>query len=147
MVRGQKIVTFVILGTILASSACGDDSAPTAPSLPTTTFSQTDLLVGTGAEAVNGRRLTVHYTLWLYDPARPESKGQQLQTSVGGSPFPFVLGAGGVIRGWDQGVPGMKVGGIRRLIIPPSLAYGSNGQGSIPPNATLVFDIQLLDVQ
>jgi FKBP-type peptidyl-prolyl cis-trans isomerase FkpA len=147
MVRGQKIVTSVILGTILASSACGGDSAPTAPSLPTTTFSQTDLVVGTGAEAVNGRRLTVHYTLWLYDAARSESKGQQLQTSVGGSPFPFVLGAGGVIRGWDQGVPGMKVGGMRRLIIPPSLAYGSSGQGSIPPNATLVFDIQLLDVQ
>ena len=147
MVRGQKIVTSVILGTILASSACGGDSPPTAPSLPTTTFSQTDLVVGTGAEAVNGRRLTVHYTLWLYDPARSESKGQQLQTSVGGSPFPFVLGAGGVIRGWDQGVPGMKVGGTRRLIIPPSLAYGSSGQGSIPPNATLVFDIQLLDVQ
>jgi FKBP-type peptidyl-prolyl cis-trans isomerase FkpA len=150
MVRGQRIVTFVILGTILASSACGSDSTPTAataPSLPTTTFSQTDLVVGTGAEAINGRRLTVHYTLWLYDPARPESKGQQLQTSVGGSPFPFVLGAGGVIRGWDQGVPGMKVGGTRRLIIPPSLAYGASGQGSIPPNATLVFDIQLLDVQ
>jgi FKBP-type peptidyl-prolyl cis-trans isomerase FkpA len=147
MVRGRKIVTSVILGTILASSACGGDSAPTAPSLPTTTFSQTDLVVGTGAEAVNGRRLTVHYTLWLYDAARSESKGQQLQTSVGGSPFPFVLGAGGVIRGWDQGVPGMKVGGMRRLIIPPSLAYGSSGQGSIPPNATLVFDIQLLDVQ
>jgi FKBP-type peptidyl-prolyl cis-trans isomerase len=103
--------------------------------------------VGTGAEAANGRRLTVHYTLWLYDPVRPESKGQQLQTSVGGSPFSFVLGAGAVIRGWDQGVPGMKTGGTRRLVVPPSLAYGSSGQGSIPPNATLVFDIQLLEVQ
>ena len=148
MVQRHTIGALAIACMILASSACGgDDSAPTAPSTPTTSFSQTDVVVGTGAEAANGRRLTVHYTLWLFDPARPESKGQQLQTSVGGSPFSFVLGTGGVIRGWDQGVPGMKVGGTRRLTIPPALAYGSTGQGSIPPNATLVFDVQLLDVQ
>ena len=124
MTHSFRLVACALIGLALASSACGggDDSSPTAPSTPTTSFSQTDVVTGTGAEAVNGRRLTVHYTLWLYDPARPESKGQQLQTSVGGTPFSFVLGAGGVIRGWDQGVPGMRVGGTRRLMIPPSLA-------------------------
>ena len=148
MFQHQRIVALLVACAALASSACGGgDSTPTAPSTPTTAFSQTDIVVGTGAEAANGRRLSVHYTLWLHDAARPESKGQQLQTSVGGSPFSFVLGTGAVIRGWDQGVPGMKTGGTRRLVIPPSLAYGSSGQGSIPPNATLVFDIQLLDVQ
>jgi len=148
MFQHQPIVAVVVACAALASSACGGGNpTPTAPSMPTVSFSQSDIVVGTGAEAANGRRLTVHYTLWLYDPARPESKGQQLQTSVGGSPFSFVLGTGAVIRGWDQGVSGMKTGGTRRLVIPPSLAYGSSGQGSIPPNATLVFDIQLLEVQ
>ena len=147
MFQHQSIVALLLACAALASSACGGDPAPTSPSAPTTAFSQTDIVVGTGAEAANGRRLTVHYTLWLYDAVRPESKGQQVQTSVGGSPFSFVLGAGAVIRGWDQGVPGMKTGGTRRLVVPPSLAYGSSGQGSIPPNATLVFDIQLLEVQ
>lgn len=110
-------------------------------------FTQTDIVTGTGTAATNGRSLTVHYTLWLYDPTAAESKGRQMQTSVGGSPFSFTLGVGGVIRGWDVGVVGMRVGGTRRLTIPPDLAYGSAGQGDIPPNASLVFDIQLLSVQ
>jgi FKBP-type peptidyl-prolyl cis-trans isomerase FkpA len=132
----------------LAAGCGGDTDAPTSPSQqPRGEFSQTDLRVGTGAEATAGRRLTAHYTLWLYDPARPENKGAQQQTSVGGAPFGFTLGVGAVIRGWDQGLVGMRGGGQRRLVIPPELAYGSTGQGSIPPNATLVFDIELLDVQ
>src|SRR5687768_17920945 len=94
----------LVLGAGLVLVACQDD--PTGPRAP---FSQTDLVVGTGAEAVAGRQLTVHYTLWLYDPAGPESKGREIQTSVGGSPFSFTLGARQVIRGWDQGVGGMKV--------------------------------------
>jgi FKBP-type peptidyl-prolyl cis-trans isomerase len=95
---------------------------------------------------VAGRRITVNYTGWLYDPTRPDNKGQQFDTSAGRQPFSFVPGAGQVIRGWDQGVVGMKVGGLRRLTIPPDLAYGSTGAGGvIPPNATLVFDIELLD--
>jgi FKBP-type peptidyl-prolyl cis-trans isomerase len=111
--------------------------------LPFAPFAQQDLRIG----AV-GRRVTVNYTGWLYDPTRMENKGQQFDTSVGRPPFGFTLGAGQVIRGWDQGVPGMKVGGQRRLTIPPDLAYGSNGAGGvIPPNATLVFDVDLIDVQ
>ena len=90
----------------------------------------------------------MNYTLWLYDPAQPQSKGRQVETNVGGAAFSFVLGGGRVIRGWEQGVPGMRVGGQRRLIIPPELAYGSAGSPpAIPPNATLVFDIALLAVQ
>jgi len=90
--------------------------------------------------------LTVSYTGWLYDPARPEQKGTQFDTNTS---FPFVLGTGGVIRGWDLGVVGMRVGGQRRLVIPPELGYGAAGagQGRIPPNASLVFDIELLSVQ
>ena len=85
---------------------------------------------------------------WLYDPTRPEQKGAQFETSVGRAPFAFTLGIGQVIRGWDQGVTGMKVGGLRRLVLPPELAYGAGGSPPvIPPNATLVFEIELLDVQ
>lgn len=138
----------LILSAVVLAFGCGGDSSPTAPILPGAPFSQTDLRVGTGADATAGRRVTVHYTGWLYDHTRPELKGQQFETSVGRQPFSFPLGAGQVIRGWDQGVAGMKVGGQRRLVIPPDLAYGSAGAGGvIPPNATLVFDIELLDVQ
>ena len=136
------------LSAAVVAIGCGG-SGPTSPTLlPGAPFSQTDLRVGTGADATAGRRVTVNYTGWLYDPTRPEQKGQQIDTSIGRQPFVFTLGAGQVIRGWDQGVAGMKVGGQRRLVIPPDLAYGSAGSGSvIPPNATLVFDVELLDVQ
>jgi FKBP-type peptidyl-prolyl cis-trans isomerase FkpA len=140
--------TFLALPIAVAAAACGGDDNPTGPSgTPRGEFAGTDLRVGTGAEAVAGRRLIVNYTGWLYDPSRPEQKGAQFDTSAGRGPFPFVLGAGGVITGWDRGVVGMRVGGQRRLVIPPELAYGSSGSGPIPPNATLVFDIELLDVQ
>ncbi len=143
----SRVRQLLVVSAALAAIGCGG-SSPTAPTfLPFAEFSQTDLRVGDGAEATAGRSLTVHYTGWLYDPTQAEQKGQQFDTSVGRDPFTFTLGAGRVIQGWDQGVVGMKVGGQRRLIIPPSLAYGSTGSGPIPPNATLVFDIELLDVQ
>ena len=108
----------------------------------------TDLVVGTGAEATDGVSLTVEYTGWLYDPSEPDNKGFQFDASAG-TPFPFVLGAAEVIPGWDQGLPGMRVGGQRRLTIPPDLGYGAAGRADagIPSNATLVFDIELLTVQ
>jgi FKBP-type peptidyl-prolyl cis-trans isomerase FkpA len=142
-------MSVLLLAVVAAAVALGcGDSGPSEPSpLPTAPYSQTDLRVGTGAEAVVGRAVTVHYTGWLFDPDGPEQKGMQFDSSISrGQPFPFTVGAGGVIRGWDQGVPGMRVGGQRRLIIPPSLAYGAAGRGSIPANATLVFDIELLSV-
>ncbi len=144
--RVQRMLTVSV--AMLAVGCGGGSSSPTSPTLPGAPFSQTDTRVGTGADATAGRRVTVNYTGWLYDPTQPEQKGRQFDTSVGRPPFSFTLGAGQVIRGWDQGVAGMKVGGQRRLVIPPDLAYGSMGsQGVIPPNATLVFDIELLDVQ
>jgi FKBP-type peptidyl-prolyl cis-trans isomerase FkpA len=109
-----------------------------------------DVVVGQGADAAPGSQVTVHYSGWLYEHGAPEAKGKPFDSSrtEGGQPFTFTLGAGQVIAGWDQGVSGMRVGGQRRLVIPPALAYGEQGAGGvIPPNATLVFDVELLDVQ
>lgn len=110
---------------------------------------KTDVVVGEGAEATAGKTVSVHYTGWLYDEAAPDHKGKKFDSSRDrGEPFDFTLGAGQVIKGWDQGVTGMKVGGQRTLIIPPGLGYGSLGAGGvIPPNATLVFDVELLGVR
>ena len=131
---------------ILAAGVAGCDDSPTAPS-NYAPFNRTDITVGTGGDAVNGRLLTVNYTGWFYAESRPEKKGPVFDTSSGGEPFEFTLGAGQVISGWDLGLQDMKVGGVRRLVIPPSLAYGSTRNGPIPPNATLVFEVELLDVQ
>ena len=143
------VVTTAIAATC-AGAACGGgygSSSPTSPSTGSAPYSQTDLRVGSGAEAASGRRATVNYTGWLYDASRPDNKGAQFDTSVGRQPFTFTVGAAQVIAGWDRGVPGMRVGGQRRLVIPPDLAYGSRGSPPvIPPNATLVFDIELIDV-
>ena len=109
----------------------------------------TDGKVGTGNDAAAGRRVTVHYTGWLYDEAKPDHKGRKFDSSRDrNEPFEFRLGGGEVIRGWDEGVAGMKVGGQRTLTIPPDMGYGARGAGGvIPPNATLVFDVELLDVR
>jgi FKBP-type peptidyl-prolyl cis-trans isomerase FkpA len=142
----RHVVTLVLFGAIAVG--CGGDDTPASPSSAGAPFSQTDLRAGNGAEAVSGRTVTVNYTGWLYAPTQPEQKGQQFDTSVGRAPFMFVVGAGRVIQGWDRGVPGMRVGGLRRLVIPPDLAYGAQGAPpNIPPNATLVFDVELLAVQ
>jgi FKBP-type peptidyl-prolyl cis-trans isomerase FkpA len=120
---------------------------PSASAGQVSALERTDVRVGSGAEAVSGARVSVHYTGWLYDRSRPDRKGTQFDSSRGGQPFQFVLGTGQVIPGWDQGVLGMKVGGQRRLVIPAALAYGDSGAGGvIPPGATLVFDVELIDV-
>jgi len=113
------------------------------------TLMQTDILLGTGAEATDGKRLSMHYTGWLYNPGEPKNRGTKFDSSLDrGQPFSFVLGQGQVIRGWDVGVSGMKVGGKRTLVIPASMGYGARGAGGvIPPNATLVFEVELLGVQ
>ena len=111
-------------------------------------YSQTDLQEGTGAMATSGQTASVNYTGWLYVEGAPDNKGKQFDSSIGRGPFEFRLGSGQVIRGWDQGVQGMKVGGQRRLVLPPEFAYGARGAGGvIPPNATLVFDVELLGVR
>ena len=130
--------------------------------LPQPAFSQTgqgqssvnelikkDTKVGAGEEATVGKAVEVHYTGWLYDPNAPDKKGTKFDSSRDrGAPFSFLLGAGRVIKGWDRGVAGMKVGGQRTLIIPPEMAYGAQGAGKvIPPNATLIFDVELLGLR
>lgn len=140
------ISLLTVFAVSLLTAACGS-SSPTAPSGPTTLVI-TDPRIGTGALAERGRVVTVNYTGWLYDGAAAENKGRQFDTSSGRGPFTVALGAGQVIAGWDQGLVGMRVGGLRRLVVPPSLGYGSQGSPpAIPGNATLVFDIELLSVQ
>jgi len=107
-----------------------------------------DRKVGDGSEALAGKRVTVHYTGWLFDTTKPENKGRKFDSSRDrDEPFTFRLGAREVIEGWDRGVAGMKVGGQRTLTIPADMGYGSRGAGGvIPPNATLLFEVELLDV-
>jgi FKBP-type peptidyl-prolyl cis-trans isomerase FkpA len=126
--------------TSTAAAANGAVNA-SAPAAPAGELKIEDSVVGKGAEAVAGKKVTVHYTGKLTD-------GKQFDSSVGKEPFTFTLGAGEVISGWDKGVAGMKIGGKRKLTIPPEMAYGTTGAGSIiPPNATLMFDVELLKVQ
>jgi FKBP-type peptidyl-prolyl cis-trans isomerase FkpA len=137
-------LAIVLVATTTLTAGCTD-----APASPTTNvpFSQTDLLVGIGADAINGSTVTMNYTGWLYDASKADKKGLQFDSSVGRTAFSFTLGSGQVIKGWDQGIPGMRIGGRRRLVIPPSLAYGGTRIGLIPPNSTLMFDVELLSIQ
>jgi len=130
---------------VFAVFSAGCDKAPTSPS-DYAAFTITDLREGTGAEAVSGKLVTTHYTGWLYDASKTDQKGVQVDTSTDADPITFTLGMQEVIDGWDRGMVGMKVGGLRRLVIPPSLAYGSYRRGLIPPNATLVFEVDLISV-
>jgi FKBP-type peptidyl-prolyl cis-trans isomerase FkpA len=136
------VVALLALSAVI--SACSE--SPTSPS-NYAPFNQTDLRLGSGDEAVTGKVLTVTYTGWLYDTSQISQKGATVDSSVGGDPFTFTLGAGSVIAGWDLGLVGMKAGGLRRLVIPPSLGYGQSRVGPIPPNTTLLFEVELLDVK
>jgi len=169
MIRMSKTAIALLICGALVTSACGpaeepaasdpaNEAAPaaTAPNAqtgaavpPITSLQITDTKTGTGAEAVAGRQVTVHYTGWLYDPSREMNRGTKFDSSVDrGEPFSFRLGAGQVIRGWDEGFAGMKVGGTRTLVIPSAMGYGARGAGGvIPPNATLMFDVELLRVE
>ena len=106
-----------------------------------------DAILGNGKSASKGKSIKVHYTGWLYDPLKPMGRGKQFDTSSGKDPFTFQLGAGQVIKGWDEGFDNMKVGGKRKIIIPSEMGYGTRGAGAeIPPNAPLMFEVELLDV-
>jgi FKBP-type peptidyl-prolyl cis-trans isomerase len=138
----------LLLAVTLALTGCGKRA--TAPgSDKVTKLEIIDVKVGTGAEATQYKMVRVHYTGWLYDDTKPDHHGAKFDSSRDrGQPFEFRLGASQVIEGWDQGVAGMKVGGQRTLIIPASLGYGARGTGrDIPPNAALVFDVELLGVR
>jgi FKBP-type peptidyl-prolyl cis-trans isomerase len=153
---GPRTTAAVLL---ILGAACSSSSEPAGPPDPATeTFAASlgvniaqmtrkssalyvqDLVVGTGTEATSGRSLRVTYTGWL-------ANGTKFDSNVGQTALPFTLGVGQVISGWDQGVAGMRVGGKRRLVIGSTLGYGASGYGPIPPNSTLVFDVELLGVQ
>jgi FKBP-type peptidyl-prolyl cis-trans isomerase FkpA len=139
----MKFALPLCLAFALGLCACTGGS-PIQPTTPTIPFTQIDLVAGTGAAAQTGNSLTVNYIGWVYDPTKDGGKGAQFQAA---SAFTFTLGAGQVIKGWDQGLVGERVGGTRRLTIPPDLAYGlTSPGGGIPANATLVFEIALTDV-
>jgi FKBP-type peptidyl-prolyl cis-trans isomerase len=137
-------------------AACGKQPPGGAPSAAgpaaaqpvANTLQADELKPGDGAAIAAGQKAVVQYTGWLYETSSPDTKGKEFDSSRNsGQPFRFVLGAGQVIKGWDQGVLGMKVGGRRRLVIPPDLAYGDVGAGVIPPGATLVFDVDLVAIE
>jgi FKBP-type peptidyl-prolyl cis-trans isomerase len=145
----MRVTIFGLVLLTLTVVGCGGDDSPTVPAA-NVPYSATELKVGTGAEATSGRTVTVNYTGWLYSATATDNKGAQFDSSLdaGRAPFTFTVGVSNVISGWHQGVPGMRVGGQRRLVLPPNLAYGSQGRPpSIPGNATLIFDIELLAVQ
>jgi FKBP-type peptidyl-prolyl cis-trans isomerase len=125
----------IVVGLLIYNNLSGGDSQQTESDLIVE-----DITVGTGDAAQIGNTLSVHYTGWL-------DNGTEFDSSVGGEPFEFILGAGNVIAGWDEGLVGMLEGGKRKLIIPPDLAYGPNGAGPIPPNATLTFEVDLLEIK
>jgi FKBP-type peptidyl-prolyl cis-trans isomerase len=145
------IVTAFLLGALLIGSACGAEKNGNGAGAVNniTTLQVTDNKLGTGTTAAAGQQVTVHYTGWLYDAGAGDHRGGKFDSSRDrNEPFAFRLGAREVIPGWDQGVAGMKVGGSRTLVIPPALAYGPRGAGGvIPPNATLLFEVELLDVR
>jgi FKBP-type peptidyl-prolyl cis-trans isomerase FkpA len=134
-----------------SSAVAASDTAviQTEQSAGVTELQVTDVVKGEGATANAGQDVVVHYTGWLYQPGQPDNKGKKFDSSLDrGQPFVFPLGGGRVIQGWDQGVAGMQVGGKRLLIIPPEMGYGASGAGGvIPPNATLIFEVDLLEIQ
>ena len=150
--------TLTSISLALLLSACGGNANTDAKSVEVTKpkvsaaqagFTKIDSVVGEGAVAESGQTVSVHYTGWLYDANAADNKGEKFDSSVDrGQPFDFPLGAGRVIKGWDQGVAGMKVGGKRTLIIPPEMGYGDRGAGRIiKPGSTLLFDVELLEIK
>ena len=154
----MKLINILLIGAcVLVVSACkAQSSSPTTstqekPAMASsiTELKKIDTQVGTGREAEPGFNISVHYTGWLYDDKATDHKGKKFDSSLDRKqPFDFALGAGQVIQGWDEGFAGMKIGGKRTLIIPSEMGYGARGAGgAIPPNADLIFDVELLDVK
>ena len=139
--------SMLLLSLLLALCACRSPGPMPVDSVAE--LQRIDQRIGNGATATAGSDVTVHYTGWIYDESATEQRGEEFDSSVKrGEPFTYLLGAGQVIRGWDEGVAGMKVGGKRLLLIPSDLGYGVNGAGGvIPPNASLVFEVELLGVK
>lgn len=158
MTRISVLLAFVcIAGAAQAQTAATPAPAPApapvvvgsaAPGPVADKLIITDLQEGSGTAAITGNTVRVNYTGWLYRPLARNSRGMQFDSSIPrGEPLEFKIGRGQVIKGWDQGVVGMKVGGKRTLIIPSDLAYGKNGQGNIPPNSALIFEVEMVEIK
>jgi FKBP-type peptidyl-prolyl cis-trans isomerase FkpA len=146
----KQLLSSCVLGlslTLTLALAGCERKAPHPVDATPIALQKVDTAPGSGKEAVAGATVVVNYTGWLYSPNAQLQHGAQFDSSIGREPFSFKLGAGQVIKGWDEGVQGMKVGGKRTIIIPASMGYGEEGAGPIPPNANLIFDVELLDVQ
>jgi FKBP-type peptidyl-prolyl cis-trans isomerase FkpA len=158
MIRRSILLATLCAAAASMSHAAGQEQATTAATPAPAAAAETnplvkiDTVVGTGKEATAGSTVRVNYTGWYYKPIAPKQRGRKFDSSLdaGREPLEFPVGAGRVIKGWDQGVAGMKVGGKRTLIIPSELAYGkrgAGGPGGIPPDSDLIFDVELLDVK
>lgn len=151
--KKSMLMASALMIAMLAMTGCKADSKTstkeTAMTQNVTELIKKDTVIGEGREAEAGFNVTVHYTGWLYDPSKTDGKGAKFDSSLDRhEPFVFFLGGGQVIQGWDEGFAGMKVGGKRTLIIPPHMGYGVHGAGGvIPPNATLIFDVELLGIK
>jgi FKBP-type peptidyl-prolyl cis-trans isomerase len=141
----MKIGTKTLLLSVIFFMACGKKSEEIMETKSGLEY--VDIVVGDGTSPQAGQRVSVHYTGWLYDEDQPDNKGKEFDSSLKkGRPFGFVVGVGSVIDGWDEGVLSMREGGKRELIVPSDLGYGAQGIGPIPPNATLLFEVELLDI-
>jgi FKBP-type peptidyl-prolyl cis-trans isomerase FkpA len=138
----------LLLVTASLLVACGSREEVQQAKMIVRSLQASDVKVGTGASVDEGQTITVDYTVWLYDSSRPGRKGRKLDSTLDRhEPATIRLGAGDLVPAWDEGLPGMRVGGTRELFVPPSLGYGEQGHGPIPPNATLVYDVTLLSVK
>ncbi len=134
----------LVLSAFLGMSAL----APLSYAAPAKlTLQKIDTKPGTGRLAMKGDTVTIHYTGWIYAPKSARLRAAQFETSTNGAPVSFKLGGGAVIKGWDEGIRGMKVGGKRTLVVPASAAFGKEGRGAVPPTANLIFDVELMDVK
>ncbi len=142
------LLPLLVLSTLFVLAACNRSAPQPYQGGSVATLTKTDLKIGTGPEAKPGMTVEVNYTGWLYDEQAKDKRGKKFDSSLDhGQPFSFTLGQGMVIKGWDEGVAGMHVGGKRLLLIPAALGYGARGAGGvIPPNASLVFEVDLLGV-
>lgn len=145
----QSRIFIAGLLSVILITACQQQDVESMSANNSSELQITDVMEGDGATAAAGQKVTVHYTGWLYDPDQPDNKGTKFDSSLDrGQPFTFGLGVGQVIRGWDEGFAGMQIGGKRILVIPPEMGYGERGAGGvIPPNATLLFEVEMLGVE
>lgn len=145
----KKLFTAAAVGMSLTFALVPAMAA--APAAPIVTspkvLIKTDLVEGKGTLAMLGSTVTIHYTGWLYSPRSPKLRGNKFDSSLDGTPYTFKLGAGSVIKGWDEGVRGMRVGGKRQLIVPASMGFGKDGLGPVPSTANLLFEVELMDVK